>query len=359
MLAPEKSVAVANLGSLLQANSRALHWAKLIVSNVLPPLSSPPPWYNTIDRHLTKARSDAETWLAASGPKLFSEVSQATVSYANLFAQVAPELEKVINSARSGSQPLSSEDRQVASELVGTMLASAQEANTTLRHHIRALSRFQQSIQSCQQELNFQRQQALGSRTEISARIGEVEKEVIKVRAVLAANEVNFDAAKMSFATGTMGIIYAVAVAPIFAAGALSMGVALSVAGMGLTIYKLESYVRVLKDASAKLNQHLKHIRSDELEALLISCLIDNLTTLAQAGDKANVMLEGMIAVWQQTSGELTNLLEILRSENTPLENFSKFKTLTTSAAVWQQIAEVAGFIQKLKFESTTQYIVV
>ncbi len=41
-------------------------------------------------------------------------------------------------------------------------------------------------------------------------------------------------------------------VAPVFAAGTISAGVALSVAMLGLTIWKLESYTQVLRENSAR-----------------------------------------------------------------------------------------------------------
>lgn len=359
MLAPDRNVAIANLVGLINANARAMLWAHLVAGSVLPPLSRPPAWYREIDRHLAEARDDAQTWLAASGPALFAQVSEATLRYGTLFASVVPELDKAVGPSRRGGQPMTEEERAIAQELIDALLAEARHANATVRAHMDNLGVYQQRIRSRQADLNFYRQQAVGTRAETSAKIRDIEKEVSQVREVLAANEVNFEGAKMTFATGTMGIIYAVTIAPVFAAGALSMGIAVSVAGLGMTIWKLERYTSVLKDSSAKLNKLLRNIREEDVESLMTTCIIDNLATLESAADKTSIVLSALISVWQQTISDLTSLREIVSVETSSMNRFSKLQTLETSVAVWRQIMQMAEKIQQIKFETTHHQIVV
>ncbi len=358
MLAPDKNVAIANMAGLIEANARAMLWSQLMTESVLPPVNDPPNWYKKINIELEEANAEAEAWLSTSGPALFAEVSEATLSYGTLFTAAAPRLEQAVGPSRRSGKPMSASERETAGELVKALLAEARNVDVTVRRHMDALASYQQRIHSSQKQLNTYRKQAILTRTETSAKIRDVEKEVGLLREVLAANETTYQATKVGFATGTAGIIYAVAVAPIFAAGTLSMGIVLSLGGMGLTIWKLETYTSVLKDTSAKLNKLLKNIKLDEIESLMVSCVIDNMTTLEGAAEKANVVLSAMIAIWQQTIGDLTTLGEIVSGEANTMDRYSNLQTLTTAAATWGLVMKVANDIQQMKFQTTKKIVI-
>lgn len=354
MLAPDKNTAIAGLGGLVQQNARAMLWARLISTVVLPPLDSPPPWYGEVRKRLGGAATDAKAWLTASGPRLFAEVAQANRDYGRTFAEVAVELEKVIGPARAGRRALNESEKEDALALVEVLRDEAQASRARIKAQILALDEFRAGMVKRQGELSRFRAMVDKSRGAVSAAIQSVEQEVVRLRQTLAANEVKYDESQTSFASGVAGILYAVTVAPVFAAGTLSAGVALSVAMLGMTIWKLENYTQVLRESSGKLNAVLSKVAAQDYEVLLLGGIIDTISTLDHAAERADGVLATLLATWDQTVGDLNSLLRTLALPGVGMDRLPQLMTLGTASATWAAIVKVADGIQDLRFESTT-----
>lgn len=354
MLAPDKDVAIANLSGLVRHNARAMLWAQLVAKSGLPPLSSPPPWFSRLKERLSDADSAAVNWLSADGPRLLAAPPDALIRYGRLFIEVTPELERAVSPSRDGRTPLSDADRENATALVSALLEEAQASRAQMRNHIEQLRGFQHAMTSRQKDLDIYRSMAAQSQSQISDSIKSVQQEVVRLREILAANEVEYEGAKTGFASTSANIIYAVTVAPVFAAGALSAGVALSLASMGLTIYKLEKYTAILRENSAKVTAALRRIRGEEYEILLLSSIIDRLISLSSAAERANDAVVGLDSDWNQTIADLAALKETLSIPGVGADRLSKLYTLQTSAATWKYLIDSAEKIRSLQFQSET-----
>ena len=354
MLAPDKDTAIAGLAGLVQQNARAMLWARLVSTTVLPPLDKPPAWYGEVRDRLGGAAADAQKWLTAGGPRLFAEAAQANVDYGRTFAEVAAELEKAVGPARDGRRPLNAGEKEDALALVGALRDTASESRARINAQVRALDDFRKAMVKRQSELSYFRAMVDKSRGTISAAIQSVEQEVLRLRQVLAANEVKYDESQTSFASGVAGILYAVTVAPVFAAGTISAGVALSVAMLGMTIWKLESYTQVLRENSGKLNTVLSKVAAEDYEVLLLGGIIDTISTLDHAAQRADGVLATLSATWDQTVSDLDSLLGTLALPEVGTDRLRPLQTLATASATWAAIVKVADTIQSLRFESAT-----
>ncbi|HYD37266.1 MAG TPA: hypothetical protein VEA60_06610 [Allosphingosinicella sp.] len=354
MLAPDKDTAIAGLAGLVQQNARALLWARLVSTTVLPPLDKPPAWYGEVRDRLGSAAADAQKWLTAGGPRLFAEAAQANVDYGRTFAEVAVELEKAVGPARAARRALTAGEKEDALALVEALREAARESRARIKAQAQALDDFRKAMVKRQGELSHFRAMVDRSRGTISAAIQSVEQEVIRLRQVLAANEVKYDESQTSFASGVAGILYAVTVAPVLAAGTLSAGVALSVAMLGMTIWKLESYTQVLRENSGKLNTVLSKVAADDYEVLLLGGIIDTISTLDHAAERADGMLATLSATWDQTVSDLDSLVRTLALPEVGMDRLPQLQTMKTASATWAAIVKVAATVQDLRFESTT-----
>ncbi len=354
MLAPDKDTAIAGLAGLIQHNARAMLWARLVSTTVLPPLEKPPLWYGEVRGRLGSAAVEAQAWLTESGPRLFAEVAQANLDYGRTFAEVATELEKAVGPARTGRRSLTAREKEDALALVGALQEAARESRDRVKAQVLALDQFRAGMVRRQNDLSRFRTMVQNSRGTISAAIQSVEQEVIRLRQTLAANEVKVDDAQTGLASGVAGILYAVTVAPVLAAGALSAGVALSVAMLGLTIWKLESYTQVLRENSGKLNAVLKKVATEEYEVLLLGGIVDTISTLDHAAERADGVLTTLSATWDQTVGGLDGLHRTLALPNVEMDQLAELHSLGTASATWAAILKVAASIQDLRFETRT-----
>ena len=354
MLAPDKDTAIAGLAGLIQHNARAMLWARLISTTVLPPFDRPPVWYKEVSDRLGGAAADAEKWLTAGGPQLFAQAAQANLDYGRTFAEVAVELEKAVGPARAARRALTAGEKEDALALVDALREAARDSRARIKAQMLALDEFRAGMVKRQGELSRFRAMVDKSRGTVSAAIQSVEQEVIRLRQVLAANEVKNDEAQTGFASGVAGIIYAVTVAPVFAAGTMSAGVALSVAMLGLTIWKLESYTQVLRENSGKLNTLLTKVATQDYEVLLLGGIIDTLSTLDHAAERADGVLATLSATWDQTVSDLDSLLRTLALPEVAMDRLPQLQTLKTASATWAAIVKVADTIQDLRFESRT-----
>jgi hypothetical protein len=354
MLAPDKDTAIAGLAGLIQHNARAMLWARMVSNIVLPPLAKTPPWYAEVRTRLGGAATDAQAWLTSSGPRLFAEVAQANLDYGRIFAEVAGELGKAVGPARAARRALTEREKEDALALVDALREAARDARSRIKAHVLALDAFRAGMVRRQADLSRFRAMIDQSRGAISSAIQAVEKEVLTLRRVLAANEVKHDDAQTSFASGVAGILYAVAVAPVFAAGAISAGVALSVAMLGLTIVKLESYTQVLRENSGKLNTLLSKVATEDYEVLLLGGIVDTITTLDHAAERADGVLATLSATWDQTVGALDNLARTLTLPGVAMDRLPELHTLSTASATWGLIIQAADGIQNLRFETRT-----
>ena len=354
MLAPDKDTAIAGLAGLIQHNARAMLWARLVSTTVLPPLDKPPPWYGEVRDRLGGAAVEAQAWLTGSGPRLFAEAAQANVDYGRTFAEVAVELEKAVGPARAARRALTAGEKEDALALVEALREAARDSRARIKAQMLALDQFRAGMVKRQGDLSKFRTMVDKSRGTISAAIQSVEQEVLRLRQALAANEVKYDEAQTSFASGVAGILYAVTVAPVFAAGTISAGVALSVAMLGLTILKLESYTQVLREKSGKLNAVLSKVAAEEYEVLLLGGIIDTISTLDHAAERADGALATLSATWDQTVSDLDSLLGTLSLPEVGADRLPQLQTLKTASATWVAIVKVAATVQDLRFESTT-----
>lgn len=354
MLAPDKDTAIAGLAGLIQHNARAMLWARLISTTVLPPLEKPPPWYSEVRDRLGGAAVEAQAWLTDSGPRLFAEAAQANLDYGRTFAEVAAELEKAVGPARAARRALTAGEKEDALALVDALREAARDSRARIKAQMLALDQFRAGMVKRQGDLSRFRAMVDKSRGTISAAIQSVEQEVLRLRQVLAANEVKYDDAQTSFASGVAGILYAVTVAPVLAAGTLSAGVALSVAMLGMTIWKLESYTQVLRENSGKLNTVLSKVAAEDYEVLLLGGIIDTISTLDHAAERADGALATLSATWDQTVSDLDSLLRTLALPDVGMDRLPQLQTLATASATWAAIVKVAESIQDLRFESRT-----
>jgi len=354
MLAPNRDTAIAGLAGLVQYNARTMLWARLVSTTVLPPLNDPPLWYGEVRNRLGDTAEDARAWLVESGPRLFAQVAQASVDYGRTFAEVAIELERAVGPARTARRALTDREKEVALVLVGALREEARESRAIVRAHLRALDQFRAGMVRRQSDLSRFRTMIQQSRGTISASIRSVEEEVIRLRQVLAANEVKPDDARGGFTSGVAGILFSVTVAPIFAAGTISAGVALSVAMLGLTIWKLESYTRVLRENSGRLNALLTRVATEEYEILVLGGIIDTISSLDHAAERADGELGTLAATWDQIVSDLDNLLRMLALPAVTMDSLPQFQTMAMASASWGAITSVAASIQDLRFESKT-----
>jgi hypothetical protein len=354
MLAPDKNTAIAGLAGLIQHNARAMLWAKLISTTVLPPLDKPPAWYGEVRDRLGGAAVEAQAWLKDGGPRLFAQTAQANLDYGRTFAEVAAELEKAVGPARAARRALTPREKEDALALVEALRDAARESRARIKAQMLALDQFRAGMVKRQADLSHFRVMVDKSRGTISAAIQSVEQEVIRLRQVLAANEVKLDDAQTGLASGVAGILYAVAVAPVFAAGTISAGVALSVAMLGLTIVKLESYTQVLRENSAKLNTVLSKVAAEDYEMLLLGGIIDTISTLDHAAERADGVLATLSATWDQTVSDLDSLLGTLALPEVGMDRLAQLQTMATASATWAAIVRVADSIQGLQFDSVT-----
>jgi hypothetical protein len=326
----------------------------MVSGTVLPPLDKPPPWYDEVKKRLADATNDAQVWLTDNGPRLFAQVAQANLDYGRTFAEVAIELEKAVGPARAERRPLNAREKEDALALVGALRATAGESRERIKAHVLALDQFRAGMVRRQNNLSGFRTMIDASRGTVSAAIQSVEQEVLRLRQVLAANEIKPEDAQTSFASGVAGILYAVTVAPVFAAGTISAGVALSVAMLGLTIWKLESYTQVLRENSAALNKVLSKVAAQEYEILLLSGIIDTISTLDRAAEQAGGVLTTLSATWDQVVGDLDTLLRTLALPDVGMDRLAQLQTMATANATWAAIMKVAASIQDLRFETRT-----
>jgi hypothetical protein len=354
VLAPDKDTAIAGLAGLIQHNARAMLWARLISTTVLPPLDRPPAWYSEVRDRLGGAAVDAQAWLTDGGPRLFAQAAQANLDYGRTFAEVAVELEKAVGPARASRRALTAREKEDALALVEALREAARDSRARIKAQMLALDQFRAGMVKRQGDLSRFRAMVDKSRGTISAAIQSVEQEVIRLRQVLAANEVKYDEAQTSFASGVAGILYAVTVAPVFAAGTISAGVALSVAMLGMTIWKLESYTQVLRDNSGKLNTVLSKVAAEDYEVLLLGGIIDTISTLDHAAERADGVLATLSATWDQTVSDLDSLLRTLALPEVGMDRLPQLQTLAMASATWAAIVKVAGSMQDLRFESKT-----
>jgi len=354
VLAPDKDTAIAGLAGLIQHNARAMLWARLISTIVLPPLDKPPPWYSEIRDRLGSAAVEAQKWLADGGPRLFAQAAQANVDYGRTFAEVAAELEKAVGPARAARRALTAREKEDAIALAEALREAANESRDRIKKQMLALDQFRAGMVRRQSALSSFRAMVDKSRGTVSAAIQSVEGEVIRLRQVLAANEVKLDDSQTSFASGVAGILYAVTVAPVLAAGTLSAGVALSVAMLGLTIWKLESYTQVLRENSGKLNTVLSKVAAQDYEMLLLGGIIDTISTLDHAAERADGALATLSATWDHVVSDLDGLLRTLALPDVAMDRLPQLQTLATASATWAAIVKVADSIQDLRFESRT-----
>lgn len=354
MLAPDKDTAIAGLAGLIQHNARAMLWARLISTTVLPPLERPPPWYGEVRDRLGGAAVEAQAWLTDGGPRLFAQAAQANVDYGRTFAEVAAELEKAVGPARAARRALTAREKEDALALVEALREAARDSRALIKAQVLALDQFRAGMVKRQDDLSRFRAMVDKSRGTISAAIQSVEQEVLRLRQVLAANEVKYDEAQTSFASGVAGILYAVTVAPVFAAGTISAGVALSVAMLGMTIWKLESYTEVLRENSGRLNTVLSKVAAEDYEVLLLGGIIDTISTLDHAAERADGVLATLSATWDQTVSDLDSLLRTLALPEVGMDRLPQLQTLATASATWAAIVKVAASMQDLRFESRT-----
>ena len=354
MLAPDKDTAIAGLGGLIENNARAMLWAQLISTTVLPPLDKPPPWYAEVRNRLGGAAAEAQKWLTEGGPRLFAEAAQANVDYGRTFAEVAVELEKAVGPARAARRALTAGEKEDALALVEALREAARESRGRIKEQMVALDEFRRGMVRRQNDLSSFRAMVDKSRGTISAAIQSVEQEVIRLRQALAANEVKHDDAQTGFASGVAGILYAVTVAPVLAAGTLSAGVALSVAMLGLTIYKLESYTQVLREKSGQLNTILTKVAAQDYEMLVLGGIIDTISTLDHAAERADGALATLSATWDHTVSDLDSLLRTLALPDVGMDRLPQLQTLQTASATWAAIVKVAATVQDMRFESRT-----
>jgi hypothetical protein len=158
----------------------------------------------------------------------------------------------------------------------------------------------------------------------------------------------------MGLASGVAGILYAVTVAPVLAAGTISAGVALSVAMLGLTIVKLESYTQVLREKSGKLNAVLSKVAAEDHEVLLLGGIIDTISTLDHAAERADGAIATLSATWDQTVSDLDSLLRTLALPEVGMDRLPQLQTMAMASATWKAIVKFAESIQDLRFESRT-----
>ena len=354
MLAPDKDTAIAGLAGLIQHNARAMLWARLISTTVLPPLEKPPAWYGEISGRLGSAALEAQKWLTEGGPRLFAQAAQANLDYGRTFAEVALELEKAVGPARSARRALTEGEKEDALALAEALREAARGSRTRIKDQMIALDRFRAGMVKRQGDLSSFRAMVDKSRGTISAAIQSVEQEVLRLRQLLAANEVKHEDAQTGFASGVAGILYAVTVAPVFAAGTISAGVALSVALLGLTIWKLESYTQVLRENSGKLNTLLSQVAAEDYEMLLLGGIIDTISTLDHAAERADGALATLSATWDQTVSDLDSLVRTLALPDVTMDRLPQLHTLGTASATWAAIVKVAATVQDLRFESRT-----
>lgn len=354
MLAPDKDTAIAGLAGLIQHNARAMLWARMVSTTVLPPFDTPPVWYAEVKQRLGGAAGDAQAWLTDSGPRLFAQVAQANLDYGRTFAEVAAELEKTVGPARAGRRALTAAEQEDALGLVEALREAARDSRDRVKAHLLALDAFRASMVRRQGELSSFRALVEKSRGTVSAAIRSVEQEVLGLRRVLSANEVKYDDAQTSFASGVAGILYAVTVAPVFAAGALSVGVALSVAMLGLTIWKLESYTQVLRENAGRLNAVLSKVAAEEYEVLLLGGIVDTISTLDHAAERADGQLATLAATWDQTVSDLDGLARTLALPEVGMDRLPQLQTLAMASATWAAIGKVAAAMQDLRFETRT-----
>ena len=354
MLAPDKDTAIAGLAGLIQHNARVMLWARMVSTIVLPPLDKPPSWYADLEKQLASASEDAQLWRTESGPRLFAEVAQANLDYGRTFAEVAIELEKTVGPARTGRRALTDREQQDALALVRVLRSTAGDSRDSVKAHVLALDQFRAGMVRRQSSLSFFRTVIDRSRGTVSAAIQAVEGEVTRLRVALGANEIKPGDAQTSFASGVAGILYAVMIAPVFAAGTISAGVALSVAMLGLTVWKLETYTRDLRENSAALNKVLSKVAAEEYEVLLLSGIIDTITTLDQTAGRADGALATLTATWDQTVSDLDNLSRTLALPDVKMDRLPQLQTMATANATWAEIIKVAATIQDLRFETRT-----
>jgi hypothetical protein len=354
MLAPDKDTAIAGLAGLIQHNARAMLWARMVSATVLPPFDKPPLWYDQVNARLGGAAVEAQAWLTNSGPRLFAEVAQANLDYGRTFAEIAAELEKTVGPARDARRPLTDREQEDALALVDALREAAREARTRVKEQVIALDAFRAGMVRRQNDLSHFRTMVDKSRGTVSAAIRSVEEEVIRLRQVLAANEVKYDDAQTGLASGVAGILFAVTVAPVFAAGTISAGVALSVAMLGLTIWKLESYTQVLRDNSGTLNAVLSKVAAEEYEVLLLGGIIDTISTLDHAAERADGVLATLSATWDHSVSDLDSLYRTLALPGVGMDRLPQLQTLAMATATWAAIIKVAASIQDLRFETRT-----
>lgn len=354
MLAPDKDTAIAGLGGLIQHNARAMLWARLVSTTVLPPIDKPPPWYGEVRDRLGGAAVEAQAWLTGSGPRLFADAAQANLDYGRTFAEVAVELEKAVGPARAARRALTAREKEDALALVEALREAARDSRARIKAQMLALDQFRAGMVKRQADLSRFRAMVDESRGTVSAAIRSVENEVLSLRNALAANELKEDDAKMGLASGVAGILYAVTVAPVLAAGTISAGVALSVAMLGLTILKLESYTQVLREKSGKLNTVLSKVAAEDYEVLLLGGIIDTISTLDHAAERADGVLATLSATWDQTVSDLDSLLRTLALPEVGMDRLPQLQTMAMASATWKAIVKFAESIQDLRFESRT-----
>jgi len=355
MLAPDKDTAVAGLYGLIQQNARAMLWAHLVSTTVLPPLGKVPEWYEEATERLGGASTAAKVWLTEGGPRLFAEVVQAHINYGSAFAEVASELEKAIGPARAERRSLAEPERENAVALVEALRDSAAEAREQIKGRALALDHFRSIMNRKQDSVSALRDMVERSRGNVSGAIRAVEQEIANLRKILAAAEIKFDEAKIGLASDVKGVLFAVAVKPaLTAAGTIGLGAALSVAMLGKTIWQLEKYSKILHENSGKLNYALSNVTAKEYELLLLGGIADTFSTLDQASKRADGVLATLSATWDQTVSDLSVLRSNLALQNLPMDRLPQIQTLGVARATWALIAKAAQDVQNLRFESKT-----
>jgi ABC-type transporter Mla subunit MlaD len=123
---------------------------------------------------------------------------------------------------------------------------------------------------------------------------------------------------------------------------------------LGLTIWKLESYTQVLRENSGKLNTLLSKVATEDYEILLLSGIIDTITTLDHAAERADGALATLSATWDQTVSDLDSLGRMLTLSDVAMDRLPQFHTLLTASATWAAILRESAAIQNLRFETAT-----
>jgi len=352
MLAIDSDAAKQQLTDILNSTYAITQWSMALANIVLPPMDSPPAWYQQLGVQLGKSGPAANDWATNSQPQMLSSMTQAFVDYNNLFSQVADVIVPLIKNGVApqntpGAQPVRS-----LTQYLNTLLEQAATNQQMVQKLRQQMQAFHQQMLTDLAAIQQGMKQATQLLTQDRGLVQQVQNQLQAIELTLAADSDAASAAALDSVNSLSGL----AVSFAFGMGIEPIGLFVAVLGIGVDLaLNADTQSQVATDLQ-QITTLQAQLSTEQLQLGFVQGIVSTLQQLQQHLTTALATFDDFDDTWSTAANGLSCLLVVLAQPALDLSTVPDLAptALPQIAATWADLSAFATKAQSIQMLPAT-----